>query len=229
MADPIREPLLRDGACSKAAAYCSPLVRHHPFVDGNKRVAWVTMREFIARNGYTWTHGRGGEDEAVRAVEALALSLGRSPSPPWLESCLAEDGATLRRPQSSVGGRWARDRRSERSTSSPGWRTRSTSTTGRRSSPLASASMGGSSNDRGPRNGWASMQARRPGVRRPRWRRALPLALPCVRGRARQPRRTRHRSRARCPLVRAARWGRHRPCRVGCPSPHRCYGVSHTS
>jgi death-on-curing family protein len=55
----------------KAAAYCSSLVRHHPFVDGNKRVAWVTMREFIARNGYTWTHGRGGEDEAVRAVEAL--------------------------------------------------------------------------------------------------------------------------------------------------------------
>jgi death on curing protein len=56
----------------KAAAYCSSIVRHHPFVDGNKRVGWVTMREFIARNGYTWTHGRDGPDEVVRAVEALA-------------------------------------------------------------------------------------------------------------------------------------------------------------
>jgi len=56
----------------KAAAYCFAIVRYHPFVDGNKRVGWVTMREFIARNGYTWTHGRDGPDEAVRAVEALA-------------------------------------------------------------------------------------------------------------------------------------------------------------
>jgi death-on-curing protein len=56
----------------KAAAYCSSIVRHHPFVDGNKRVGYVTMREFIARNGYTWTHGRDGQAEAARAVDALA-------------------------------------------------------------------------------------------------------------------------------------------------------------
>ena len=59
-------------AYEKAAAYCSSIVRHHPFVDGNKRVGYVAMREFIARNGYTWTHGPDGQAEAARAVEALA-------------------------------------------------------------------------------------------------------------------------------------------------------------
>jgi death on curing protein len=56
----------------KAAAYCCAIVRYHPLVDGNKRSGYVTMREFIARNGYTWTHGADGQAEAARAVEALA-------------------------------------------------------------------------------------------------------------------------------------------------------------
>ena len=55
-----------------AAAYAFGIARNHPFVDGNKRAGWVTMRLFIARNSRAWTHGRDGEDEAVRAVEALA-------------------------------------------------------------------------------------------------------------------------------------------------------------
>src|SRR5215207_1534505 len=56
----------------KVAGYCSATVRYHPLVDGNKRAGYLTMRMFIARNGYNWTHGRDGQAEAVRAVEALA-------------------------------------------------------------------------------------------------------------------------------------------------------------
>lgn len=58
----------------KAAAYCSALVRYHPLVDGNKRAAYTTMRMFIALNGYEWKHGREGQEEAARAVEALAAN-----------------------------------------------------------------------------------------------------------------------------------------------------------
>lgn len=34
-----------------AAAYLFGLVRNHPFVDGNKRTAWVVMKLFLTRNG----------------------------------------------------------------------------------------------------------------------------------------------------------------------------------
>ncbi|MGI8988368.1 MAG: type II toxin-antitoxin system death-on-curing family toxin [Bryobacteraceae bacterium] len=34
-----------------AAAYAGGIVRNHPFVDGNKRTAFVVMAVFLARNG----------------------------------------------------------------------------------------------------------------------------------------------------------------------------------
>jgi len=34
-----------------AAAYAFGVARNHPFVDGNKRTAWVFARLFLARNG----------------------------------------------------------------------------------------------------------------------------------------------------------------------------------
>ncbi len=33
------------------AMYAIAIARHHPFFDGNKRVAWVAMRTFLAVNG----------------------------------------------------------------------------------------------------------------------------------------------------------------------------------
>lgn len=39
-------------AANLAAAYAFGLARNHGFVDGNKRVAWVTARLFLADNGY---------------------------------------------------------------------------------------------------------------------------------------------------------------------------------
>lgn len=39
-----------DDRCALAAAYAFGLARNHPFVDGNKRTAWVLARLFLALN-----------------------------------------------------------------------------------------------------------------------------------------------------------------------------------
>jgi death-on-curing protein len=38
----------------KAAVLLLHLVQNHPLPDGNKRTAYATFREFIARNAQTW-------------------------------------------------------------------------------------------------------------------------------------------------------------------------------
>lgn len=55
---------------TKAAILCSRLVRNHPLPDGNKRIAYICMREFIARNDLHWH--RPPDDEAAEMVERLA-------------------------------------------------------------------------------------------------------------------------------------------------------------
>jgi len=55
---------------TKAAVLCSRLVRNHPLPDGNKRVAYLSLREFVERNGYGWTSA--GVDETVEILERLA-------------------------------------------------------------------------------------------------------------------------------------------------------------
>ncbi len=37
---------------SLAAAYAYGIVKNHPFMDGNKRTAYVVMRTFLKLNGY---------------------------------------------------------------------------------------------------------------------------------------------------------------------------------
>src|SRR3954451_8614021 len=39
-----------DDRCALAAAYAFGIARNHPFVDGNKRTAWVLARLFLALN-----------------------------------------------------------------------------------------------------------------------------------------------------------------------------------
>jgi death-on-curing protein len=56
----------------KLAVLAYRLVRYHPFTDGNKRVAWLAMREMAARNGIEWSSPPGGDDEVVRVIEACA-------------------------------------------------------------------------------------------------------------------------------------------------------------
>ena len=52
-----------------AAAYAFGIARNHPFVDGNKRTAWVFARLFLALNGIAL---RFAPEDAIRAMLALA-------------------------------------------------------------------------------------------------------------------------------------------------------------
>lgn len=58
----------------KAAVLCSRLARNHPLVDGNKRVALICMREFLARNGATWQPPPNDPegDQTVALMETVA-------------------------------------------------------------------------------------------------------------------------------------------------------------
>ncbi|MFH1312009.1 MAG: type II toxin-antitoxin system death-on-curing family toxin [Candidatus Eisenbacteria bacterium] len=53
----------------KAAAYGYHLARNHPFVDGNKRVAFVVMDVFLQMNGWQID---APEKEVYKVVAALA-------------------------------------------------------------------------------------------------------------------------------------------------------------
>jgi death on curing protein len=54
-----------------AAAYAFGLARNHPFLDGNKRIAFATAVMFLELNGYRF---EAGEAEAV--IRTLALAAG---------------------------------------------------------------------------------------------------------------------------------------------------------
>jgi death on curing protein len=58
-----------DDLCALAAAYAFGVARNHPFVDGNKRTAWVLARLFLALNGVTIAFT---PDDAIMTVLALA-------------------------------------------------------------------------------------------------------------------------------------------------------------
>lgn len=55
-----------------AAAYAAGIARNHPFVDGNKRTAWVVAETFVELNGSEITADDAGTYEAM-----LALAEGR--------------------------------------------------------------------------------------------------------------------------------------------------------
>ncbi len=56
-------------AADLAAAYAFGIAKNHPFVDGNKRTAWVVARLFLRLNGIALTFSIA---EAIATVEALA-------------------------------------------------------------------------------------------------------------------------------------------------------------
>ena len=59
------------GLHAKAAAILHSILRNHPLVDGNKRLAWVACRTFLAVNGADFTPD---EDAAVDFVMRAAAS-----------------------------------------------------------------------------------------------------------------------------------------------------------
>jgi len=61
-----------DGA-ELAAAYAFGISRNHPFVDGNKRTAWVVARLFLAKNSLIFEFR-----EADATVRMLALAAGET-------------------------------------------------------------------------------------------------------------------------------------------------------
>jgi death-on-curing protein len=54
----------------KAAVLCVRLARNHPLPDGNKRVAYLALVEFLARNGVGWAPP--SIDETVAMIEDVA-------------------------------------------------------------------------------------------------------------------------------------------------------------
>lgn len=58
-----------DDCCALAAAYAFGIARNHPFVDGNKRTAWVFARLFLALNNVDL---RFAPEDAIAAMLALA-------------------------------------------------------------------------------------------------------------------------------------------------------------
>jgi death on curing protein len=67
-----------------AAAYAFGLAKNHPFVDGNKRIAFTTAVMFLELNGYRF---EGGEADAV--IRTLALAAGELKEPgyaQWLKA-----------------------------------------------------------------------------------------------------------------------------------------------
>ena len=66
-----------------AAAYGFALCQNHPFVDGNKRTAFMAMYVFLGLNGYGFN---APEPEIVLVMESLASGeIDENALPVWLE------------------------------------------------------------------------------------------------------------------------------------------------
>jgi death on curing protein len=68
--------LLAYGDCASApelaAAYAFGVARNHPFVDGNKRRAFVCMELFLNLNGWTF---KASDADCIAAMEAVAAGV----------------------------------------------------------------------------------------------------------------------------------------------------------
>jgi death on curing protein len=71
----------------KAAALCFSIVRNHPFVDGNKRIAHAAMETFLVLNGVEIT---ANVDEQERVMLGLAAGeMTRESLVQWLQKSTA--------------------------------------------------------------------------------------------------------------------------------------------
>jgi death-on-curing protein len=68
----------------KAAAYGFHICRNHPFVDGNKRIAFVLMDMFLQENGWEL---QASEEEAYETMIRLASgNLAKNDLSAWLKA-----------------------------------------------------------------------------------------------------------------------------------------------
>jgi death-on-curing protein len=56
----------------KAAVLCARITKNHALPDGNKRTAYLCLREFVERNGRLWQQSDADPDETVTIIEGLA-------------------------------------------------------------------------------------------------------------------------------------------------------------
>ena len=66
--------------CELAAAYGYGLARNHPFVDGNKRTAFVAVELFLMLNGHDLV-----ADDANCVLTMLAVAAGTLPEPAFAQ------------------------------------------------------------------------------------------------------------------------------------------------
>ena len=71
-----------------AAAYSFDIARNHPFVDGNKRTAWVISRLFLAQNGVLLRYGR--QDAIDTVLRLVAGELDEEGLTHWLRERFAD-------------------------------------------------------------------------------------------------------------------------------------------
>lgn len=78
----------------KAAAMAFQLIKGHPLLDGNKRVGYVCLLEFVYRNGYGWSRppNDGSErDETVAMIEGVAAgTVSQAEFGDWIRQRLVE-------------------------------------------------------------------------------------------------------------------------------------------
>ena len=63
-----------DDPASLAAAYAFGIARHHPFIDGNKRTAWVLARLFLVLDGHELVFTASHAVSTMLALAAGELS-----------------------------------------------------------------------------------------------------------------------------------------------------------
>ncbi len=69
-------------AAALAAAYAFGIVRNHPFVDGNKRTAFLTAAAFLELNGYRFTASEA--EVVVRTLTLASSEIGEEEFAAWL-------------------------------------------------------------------------------------------------------------------------------------------------
>jgi death-on-curing protein len=72
---------------------CSRLIRNHPLPDGNKRVGYLCLVEFVERSGHVWSP-RADDDpdgsDTVAVLEGVASrQIGEPALARWIEERIA--------------------------------------------------------------------------------------------------------------------------------------------
>jgi death-on-curing protein len=75
---------------SLAAAYAFGIAKNHPFLDGNKRTAYVVMETFLILNGCDLKASQ--EEKYLTFIELAAGNLSEDSLAEWIRGKLADNG-----------------------------------------------------------------------------------------------------------------------------------------